>query len=94
LHWRFGLARRSRIVRVIFHQVKFIPTHRKIWHSDSIKMGRIFDQEVSVISRERAVARKEKVVELKERTARHTIDTAKPMAKMINDEQAALNYRE
>jgi hypothetical protein len=57
-------------------------------------MGRIFDQEVSVISRERAVARKEKVVELKERTARHTIDTAKPMAKMINDEQAALNYRE
>jgi hypothetical protein len=40
------------------------------------------------------VARKEKEVELKERTARHTIDTAKAMAKTIGDEQAALNYRE
>jgi hypothetical protein len=58
------------------------------------KMGRIFDQEVSVVSWERAVARKEKEVELKERTARHTINTAKAMAKMIDDEQAALIYRE
>jgi hypothetical protein len=33
-------------------------------------------------------------VELKERTARHTIDAAKTMVKMIDDEQAALNYRE
>jgi hypothetical protein len=40
------------------------------------------------------VARKEKEVELKERTAHHTIDTAKAMAKTIDDEQAALNYRE
>jgi hypothetical protein len=40
------------------------------------------------------VARKEKEVELKERTARHTIDTAKAMAKTIDDEQATLNYRE
>jgi hypothetical protein len=40
------------------------------------------------------VARKEKEVGLKERTARHTIDTAKAMAKTIDDEQAALNHRE
>jgi hypothetical protein len=38
LHWRFGLARRSRIVRVIFHQVEIIPTHRKIGHSASISV--------------------------------------------------------
>jgi hypothetical protein len=56
------------------------------------KMGRIFDREVSVVSRERAVAWKDKEVELKERTARHTIDTTKAMAKMIDNEQAALNY--
>ena len=36
MHWRFGFARRSRIVRVIFRQVEFIPTHRKIGHSSSI----------------------------------------------------------
>jgi hypothetical protein len=58
------------------------------------KMRRIFDREVSVVSRERAVAQKEKVVELKERTARHTINTTKAMVKTIDDEQAALNYRE
>jgi hypothetical protein len=40
------------------------------------------------------VARKEKEVEQKERTACHTIDTAKAMAKTIDDEQAALNYFE
>jgi multidrug resistance efflux pump len=40
------------------------------------------------------VARKEKEVELKERTARHTIDAAKAMAKTIDDEQAALNHQE
>jgi hypothetical protein len=40
------------------------------------------------------VGRKEKEVELKERTARHTIDAAKAMAKMIDDEQAALNHQE
>jgi hypothetical protein len=33
-------------------------------------------------------------VELKERAARHTIDTAKAMAKTFDDEQAALNYQE
>jgi hypothetical protein len=37
LHWRFGLARRSRIVRVNNHQIGFISTHRKIGHSPSIK---------------------------------------------------------
>ncbi|WVZ93548.1 hypothetical protein U9M48_039519 [Paspalum notatum var. saurae] len=41
LHWRFGFARRSRIVRVYFHQVEFIPTHRKIGHSASIKWYQI-----------------------------------------------------
>jgi hypothetical protein len=36
LHWRFGFARRSRIVRVYFHQIGIISTHRKIRHSSSI----------------------------------------------------------
>jgi hypothetical protein len=36
LHWRFGFARRSRIVRVYFHQIGIISTHRKIGHSSSI----------------------------------------------------------
>jgi hypothetical protein len=36
LHWHFGLARRSQIVRVIFHQVEIIPTHQKIGHFASI----------------------------------------------------------
>ncbi|XP_025791884.1 uncharacterized protein LOC112873071 [Panicum hallii] len=58
------------------------------------KVRRTFDQEVAVASRERAAARKEKEVELKERVARHTINTAKAMAKTIDDEQAALNHRE
>jgi hypothetical protein len=58
------------------------------------KMRRIIDREIAVVSREKAVARKEKEVELKERMARHTINTTKAMAKMIDDEQAALNHRE
>jgi hypothetical protein len=58
------------------------------------KMGRVVDREIAVVSREKAAARKEKEVELKERAARHTIDTAKAMAKMIDDKQAALNHRE
>jgi hypothetical protein len=37
LHWRFGFARRSRIVRVYFHQIGIISTHRKIGHSSSIR---------------------------------------------------------
>ena len=37
MHWRFGFVRRSRIVRVIFHQVEIIPTHLKIRHFGSIK---------------------------------------------------------
>jgi hypothetical protein len=36
LHWRFRFARRSRIVRVYFHQIGIISTHRKIGHSSSI----------------------------------------------------------
>jgi hypothetical protein len=58
------------------------------------KMGRVIDEEIAVVSREKAVARKEKEVELKERSARHTIDAAKAMAKTIDDEQATLNHRE
>jgi hypothetical protein len=38
LHWRFGFARRSRIVRVYFHQIGIISTHRKIGHSSSISL--------------------------------------------------------
>jgi hypothetical protein len=32
LHWRLGLARRSRIARVIFRQIGIISTRRKIGH--------------------------------------------------------------
>jgi hypothetical protein len=38
LHWRLGLARRSRIARVIFHQIGIISTHRKIGHLRYIKL--------------------------------------------------------
>jgi hypothetical protein len=58
------------------------------------KMRRVIDREMAVATREKAAAQKEKEVELKERTDHHTIDAAKSMAKMIDDEQAALNYRE
>jgi hypothetical protein len=58
------------------------------------KMGRVIDQEIAVVSRDKAAARKEKEVELKEWVAHRTIDTAKAMAKTIDDEQAALNHWE
>jgi predicted nucleic acid-binding Zn-ribbon protein len=58
------------------------------------KMRRVINRELAVITREKAVARKEQEVELKERSARHAIDTAKAMAKTIDDEQATLNQRE
>jgi hypothetical protein len=32
LHWRLGLARRSRIARVNFRQIGIISTRRKIGH--------------------------------------------------------------
>jgi hypothetical protein len=37
LHWRLGLARRSRIARVIFRQIRIISTRRKIGHLSFIK---------------------------------------------------------
>jgi hypothetical protein len=40
------------------------------------------------------VTRKEVEVEFKERSAHLTIDTAKAMAKMIDDERAILNLQE
>jgi hypothetical protein len=58
------------------------------------KMRRVIDREIAVISREQAAIRKEMEVELKERSARHTIDTAKAMAKAIDDKQATLNHQE
>jgi hypothetical protein len=90
--WEPQLGNRIQVVssRATEKQAKFEQEHEDL----NEKMRRIFDREVSVISRERAVARKEKEVELKERTDRHTINTAKAMAKTIDDEQAALNYRE
>ena len=41
LHWRLGLARRSRIARVIFRQIGIISTHRKIRHLNYIKWYQI-----------------------------------------------------
>jgi hypothetical protein len=64
---------------------------REVHHE---KMRRVIDREIAVMSRKKAAARKEMEVELKERAARHAINTAKVMAKMIDDEQAALNHRE
>jgi hypothetical protein len=37
LHWRLGLARRSRIARVNFRQIGIISTRRKIGHLSYIK---------------------------------------------------------
>jgi hypothetical protein len=37
LHWRLGLARRSRIARVIFRQIGIISTRRKIGHLSYIR---------------------------------------------------------
>jgi hypothetical protein len=58
------------------------------------KIRRVIDREVAVAHREKAATRKEAEVELKEWSARHTIDAAKMMAKMINDERATLKQRE
>jgi uncharacterized protein (DUF3084 family) len=57
-------------------------------------MRRVIDREIAVAQREKAATRKEEEVELKERTAWHTIDGAKAAAKMIDDERAALQQRE
>jgi hypothetical protein len=38
LHWRLGLARRSRITRVIFRQIGIISTRRKIGHFSYIRL--------------------------------------------------------
>jgi hypothetical protein len=54
------------------------------------KMRRVIDREMTVARREKVVTQKEVEVELKERTARLTIDGAKEATKMIDDEWAAL----
>jgi hypothetical protein len=41
LHWRLGLARCSRIARVIFHQIGIISTRRKIGHISYIRLDTI-----------------------------------------------------
>jgi hypothetical protein len=41
LHWRLGLARRSRIARVIFRQIGIISSHRKIGHLSYINWYQI-----------------------------------------------------
>jgi hypothetical protein len=58
------------------------------------KMCSVIDREMAVATREKAVTRKEMEVELKERSARHAIDTSKVMVKTIDDKRAALNLRE
>jgi hypothetical protein len=40
LHWRLGLARRSRIARVNFRQIGIISTRRKIGHLSYITQPR------------------------------------------------------
>jgi hypothetical protein len=39
LHWRLGLARRSRIARVIFRQIGIISSRRKIGHLSYIRFN-------------------------------------------------------
>jgi hypothetical protein len=58
------------------------------------KMHRVINREMAVATRKKAVTRKEMELELKERSAHHTTNTAKAMAKMIDDERATLNLRE
>jgi hypothetical protein len=41
LHWHLGLARRSRIARVIFRHIRIISTRRKIGHLSYIKWYQI-----------------------------------------------------
>jgi hypothetical protein len=41
LHWCLGLARRSRIARVIFRQIGIISTRRKIGHLSYINAGHL-----------------------------------------------------
>jgi hypothetical protein len=57
-------------------------------------MHRVIDREIAVARREKAATRKEEEVELKERTACHTIDGAKAAAKMIDDKRATLQQQE
>jgi hypothetical protein len=57
-------------------------------------MRRVIDWETAVTQREKAATQKEAEVELKERTACHTIDGAKAVAKLIDDERAALQQWE
>jgi hypothetical protein len=58
------------------------------------KLRRVIDQEMAVAWREKAAILKDLEVEQKERAARHTIDNAKAVAKMIDEERADLQQRE
>jgi hypothetical protein len=89
--WEHQLGNRIQVVssRAIKERAQ-LEQEREVVHE---KMGRVIGWEIAVVSREKAVAQKEKEVELKERAARHTIETAKAMAKTIDDEQATLNHR-
>jgi hypothetical protein len=57
-------------------------------------MRRVIDREIAVARREKAATQKEAEVELKEQSARHSIDAVKTMAKMIDDKRAILKQRE
>jgi hypothetical protein len=58
------------------------------------KMRRVIDREMAVARREKAATQKEAEVELEERSTHQSIDAAKTMAKMIDDERAILKQRE
>jgi hypothetical protein len=64
---------------------------RKVQHK---KMHRVIDREVAVVRREKAATQKEAAVELKEHFAHQSINAAKTIAKMIDDERAILKQRE
>jgi hypothetical protein len=57
-------------------------------------MRRVINREIAVARREKTATQKEAEVELKERSTRRSIDAAKTMAKMIDDERAILRQRE
>jgi hypothetical protein len=58
------------------------------------KMRRVINRDTAITRREKAMTLKEAEVEQKERAARHTIDSAKAAAKMIDEERSDLQQWE
>jgi hypothetical protein len=64
---------------------------REVQHEN---IRRVIDREMAVARREKAAIQKVAEVELKERSAHQSVDAAKTMAKLIDDERAILKQQE